>query len=80
MYKIWRKIQRMFLKMVDEYGPRQIFVAFVKDNATTISIRYFENYVPYFVPKPKEIDPIKLIFLRQVSVSIALKCEINNSV
>ena len=27
----------------------QFFVAFVEDNATMSSIRYFENYVSYFV-------------------------------
>ena len=59
-----------------------IFVAFVKDNATVSSIRYFENHVSYFCAKPKEVrvDPIKLISLRQISVSIALKYIINNSV
>ena len=50
-----------------------IFVAFVADNATVSSIRYFENHVSYFVQKPKEVDPIKLISIRQISVSIALK-------
>ena len=56
-----------------------IFVAFVEDNATKSSIPYFENqYV--FCAKPKEIDPIKLIFLRQIRVSITLKYMINNSV
>ena len=31
-------------------GPKDIvFVAFVKDNATMSSIRYFENHVSYFV-------------------------------
>ena len=40
-----------------------IFVAFVEDNATMSSIRYFENHA-----KPKEADPIKLISLRQISL------------
>ena len=40
-----------------------IFVAFVKDNATMSSTRYFENHVSYFVEKPNEVDPIKLISL-----------------
>ena len=50
-----------------------------EDNATMSSIRYVENDVSYFVQKPKEVDPIKIIFLRQISVSIALKYIINNS-
>ena len=33
----------------DELTPRLVFVAFVKDNATMSSIRYFENHVSYFV-------------------------------
>ena len=53
-------------------------MAFVEDNATVSSIPYFENHV--FFAKPKEVDPIKLISLRQISVSIALKYIINNSV
>ena len=40
----------------------RVFVAFVEDNATKSSIRYFENHVSYLVQKPKEVDPIKLIF------------------
>ena len=40
-----------------------IFVAFVEDNATMSSIRYFENHA-----KPKEADPIKLISLRKISL------------
>ena len=42
--------------------------------------RYFENHASYFVLKPKEEDPIKLISLRQISLSIALKYIIINSV
>ena len=59
---------------------QSIFVAVVEDNATMSSIRYFENHVSYFCAKPKEVDPIKLIYLRQISRSIALKYIINNSV
>ena len=61
-------------------NPFSVFVAFVKDNATMSSIQYFENCVLYFCAKPKEVDPIKLISLRQTSVSIALKYIINSSV
>ena len=57
---------------------RSVFVAFVEDNSTMTSIRYFENYGSYFCAKPKEANPIKLISL--TSVSIALKYEINNKV
>ena len=57
-----------------------VFVAYVEDNATMSSIRYFENHVLYFVQKPKEVDPISRISLRQISASIALKYIINNSV
>ena len=44
------------------------------------SIQYFENHIWKFCAKPKEVDPIKSISLRQISVSIALKYIINNSV
>ena len=47
---------------------------FVEDNANMSSIRYFENQVSYYGQKLKEVDPIKLISLRQISVSRALKC------
>ena len=57
-----------------------VFVAFVEDNATMSSISYFENRVSYFSAKPKEVDPIKLISLRQTGVSIALKYIINKHV
>ena len=51
-----------------------VFVAFVEDNATMSSIRYFENRsCIVFCAKLKEADPIELISLRQISVSIALK-------
>ena len=59
--------------------PHTVFVAIVEDNATMSSIPYFENRVSYFV-QLKEVDPIKLISLRQISLSIALKNIINNSV
>ena len=36
-------------------------MAFVEDNAIMSSIPYFENLVSYFMQKPKEVDPIKLI-------------------
>ena len=52
-------------------------VAFVNDNATMSSILYFENHVSILC---KTEDPIKLISLRQVSVSIALKYIINNNI
>ena len=55
-------------------------VAFVEDRATMISIRYFEKSCIVFCAKPKEVDPIKLISLCRMSVSIALKYMINNSV
>ena len=57
---------------------RVIFVSFVENNATMSSIRYFENHI--FCAKAKEVDPIKLISLGQISVSIALKNVINNNV
>ena len=57
-----------------------LFVAFVKDNATMSSRRCFENHISYFCAKAKEVDPIKLISLLQISVSIALKSLITNSV
>ena len=44
------------------------------------SIAYFENHELYFFVKPKEVDPVKLISLRQISISIALKYIINNSI
>ena len=37
----------------------KIFVAFVEDNATISSIRYFENHVSYFMQK--EVDPTKFL-------------------
>ena len=46
-----------------QYPSRQVFVGFVKDNATLSSILYFENHCIVFCAKPKEVDPIKLIFL-----------------
>ena len=49
-----------------------LLVAFVEDNVTMSSIRYFENHVSYFCGKPKEVDPIKLIS-PQVSVLIPPK-------
>ena len=55
-------------------------VAFVEDSATMSSIRHLENHVSYFVQKPQEVNPIKHISLRQISVSIAFKYIINNSV
>ena len=54
--------------------PVFLFVPF--DNATVSSIWYSKNHVSYFT-KPKEVDLIKLISLRQTSVSIALKYIIN---
>ena len=57
-----------------------IFLAFVEDNATMSSIGYFENHASKFCAKLTEVDPIKLISLRQISVSIALKYVINNSI
>ena len=42
--------------------------------------RSFPKSCIVFCTKPKEVDPIKLISLRQISVSIALKYVINNSV
>ena len=54
-------------------------MAFVEENATMSSIQYFENHVSYFVQKPKEVNPFKLISLRQISFLIALKYIINNS-
>ena len=60
------------------YTSVYIFVAFVEDNAKMSSIGYFENHV--FCAKPKEVDPIKVISLQQISVLIALKYIINNNV
>ena len=51
----------------------RLIVAFIEDNATMSSIRYFENQLSYFVQKSKEVDHIKLISLRQISLLIALK-------
>ena len=51
---------------------KRIFVAFIEDNTTMSSIRYFEKSCIVFCAKPKEVDPIKLISLLQISVSIAL--------
>ena len=58
------------------------FVAFVEDNATMNSIGYIENHdCIVFCAKPtEEVDPIKLISLRQTSVSIELKYIIDNNV
>ena len=53
-------------------------MAFVEDNATKSSIRYIENHVS-FCAKPKEVDPIKPISLRQISVSIALKIKLTTA-
>ena len=55
-------------------------MAFVEDNATMSSIRYFKKACIVFWAKPKEEDLVKLIFLRQKNVSVALKHIINNSV
>ena len=62
------------------FQRNNIFVAYVEDNATMSSIRYFENHVSYFVQKPKEVDLIEFTSLQQISVSIALKYTIKNSV
>ena len=35
-------------------GVLDIFVAFVEDNATMSSIRYFENHVSYFVQNQRK--------------------------
>ena len=59
---------------------RLIFVAFVEDNATMCSIGYFENHVSYFVQNLKKVDPIKLISLLQLNVSIELKYIIHHSI
>ena len=59
---------------------KDVFVVFVEENATLSSIPYFEKSCIVFSAKPKEVDPIKPISLRQISVSIALKYIINNSV
>ena len=48
-------------------------INFVEDNDTMSPIQVF-------CAKPKEVDPIKLVSLWQISVSIALKYIINNSV
>ena len=56
-----------------------LFVAFDGDNATMSSIGYFENHVSYFVQKPKKVDPIKHISLRQLNILIALKYILNKS-
>ena len=58
---------------------KQYFVAFVEDNATMSSIRYFENHLSYFVQNRRKQTQSKRISLRQ-SVSVALKCIINNNV
>ena len=57
-----------------------LFVAFVEDNAIMSSVRYYEYLISYFFAKPKEVDPVKLISLGQISLSIALKYIINNSI
>ena len=44
-------------------GNTVYFVAFVEDNATMSSVRYFENHVSKFCAKPKEVDRIKPISL-----------------
>ena len=64
--------------MIHDCKEDGFIVAFVKDNATMSSIRYFENHISYFA-KPKEADPIKLISLLQLSVSTALNYIINNT-
>ena len=67
----WKKLDCLLVK---------VFVAFVEDNATMSSLRYFEKSCIIFCAKPKDVDPIKLISLRQKkSLSIALKYIINNS-
>ena len=53
---------------------------FVEDNATMSSIRYFENHACILCKTEGSSDPIKLISLQQISLSIALKYIINNSV
>ena len=37
-----------------ELGRYPLFVAFVEDTATMSSIRYFENYVSYFVQNQRK--------------------------
>ena len=61
-----------------EENARLSFVAFVEDNATMCSILWKSCIV--FCAKPKEVDPIELISLRQMSASVALKYIINNGV
>ena len=52
-------------------------VPFVEENVTMSSI--IKSCI-VFCAKPKEVGPIELISLRQISLSIALKYMINNSV
>ena len=54
--------------------------AFVEDNDAMSSIRYFEKSCNIICAKPKEVNPMKLISLRQISVSTALKYITDNSV
>ena len=55
---------------IDEHN---LFVAFVEDNATMSSIRYFENHVSYFCATSKEVVPITLISLLQMSACISIE-------
>ena len=56
------------------------FVAFVVRQCLYEFNRVFWKSCIVFCAKPKEVDPIKLISLRQTSVSIALKYIIYNGV
>ena len=70
VFKRRRKKQKQKKKKIEIsiFPTSAIFVAFVEEFN-----KVFRKSCRAFCAKPKEVDPIKLISLRQINVSIALK-------
>ena len=66
--------------MIQSVFDNMVFVALVEDNATMSSIPGILKIMYRILCKTNEVDPIKLISLRHISVSITLKYMINNSI
>ena len=51
---IWSDLKDHYRLDAQILGSVWFFVAFIEDNATMSSIRYFENHVSYFVPNRRK--------------------------
>ena len=85
LLKIYLVHEVKLLTSITPVSNTLICVAFVEDNLTIrqmpLCVQYGILKIMYrILCKTKEVDPIKLISLRQVSLSTALKYIINNSV